>query len=561
MAGGRPAPGWWWAGWLALVAVAAFPLAEALRILIQGSQPVLYGDQALLDLGARRAVQLDQLVGPYSREGFHHPGPAVFYLLAPFVGLFGAGGQGLYLGAVAINAGALIATVGVVWHRCGALAALWAAAALDLYCLCAGVGTFREPWNPYLVVAPMVLFVVLWSAAIAGSRAAVVWALVVGSYLVQTHIATAGFVLPMCAVGLVALVVSGRRGSGSRLAARRGWGLAVGAGATALGVIWLAPVIELWRDRPNNVQLMWRFFASSHPAAPASQAVKLTAAALTIVPFGNRDYVLSFSRGWPEAAAGAALIVGGAAAAVALGLRRRQPMTLALAVSSLMGVVLGAGSLLLTAAPLYPWFAVWLGYVPVVLLVAIGIGLLTPVDGRPGHRWPEHPRWGRWYDWRAGPRAASICVVAVVALAGLTVGSDLRQRPISATTGSGPWPGADAATAGGRAQTVTDTAVLSKAAERVLGPQDRWVGFTIGTSSSWPYVAGIILALDEEGVQSTVSPASWTLYFGPERAPGRVVAGTFELAAASDPAARSPAGGAVIAEIDGQILSYRAASG
>jgi len=42
----------------------------------------MYGDQALLELAARLAAHLDQLAGPYSRAGFHHPGAAILYLLA-----------------------------------------------------------------------------------------------------------------------------------------------------------------------------------------------------------------------------------------------------------------------------------------------------------------------------------------------------------------------------------------------------------------------------------------------------------------------------------------------
>ena len=156
--------------------------------------------------GARRAAQFDQLVGPYSREGFHHPGPAVFYLLSPFVRFLEPTGPGLYLGAIVISGAALAATVAFVWRRLGPLAALWAAVAIDLYCLCLGVGTLREPWNPYLIVAPMVLFVVLWAAAVtrtAGSTDAAIWALVIGSYEIQTHIATGAAVVVMSAIMVV----------------------------------------------------------------------------------------------------------------------------------------------------------------------------------------------------------------------------------------------------------------------------------------------------------------------------------------------------------------------
>ena len=183
-------------------------MVEAVRIVAQRSHVVLDGDQALLELGARRAAHFDQLVGPYSRVGFHQPGPVVFYLLAPFVRILEPSGPGLYLGAIAISGAALIATVAFLWRHLGPVAALWAAIAIDVYCLCLRVGTLREPWNPYLVVAPMVLFVVLWAAAITGSSGAGVWAVVIGSYEIQTHIATAGFVITMWAI-LAAWAVAG----------------------------------------------------------------------------------------------------------------------------------------------------------------------------------------------------------------------------------------------------------------------------------------------------------------------------------------------------------------
>jgi hypothetical protein len=41
--------------------------------------------------GRPPAARFDQLVGPYSREGFRHPGPALFYVLAPFVRVPGLG--------------------------------------------------------------------------------------------------------------------------------------------------------------------------------------------------------------------------------------------------------------------------------------------------------------------------------------------------------------------------------------------------------------------------------------------------------------------------------------
>ena len=99
---------------------------------------------------------------------------------------------------------------------------------------------------------------------------------------------------------------------------------------------------------------------------------------------------------------------------------------------------------------------------------------------------------------------------------------------------------------------------MSRAAESALRPGDRWVGFHIGSDSLWPYVAGMVLELDERGVQSTVDPASWALYFGRERAPGRSVNVAFAVYPAGTP---TPAGSAVLATIDGTVLTYHRLGG
>jgi hypothetical protein len=547
-------------GWVAIAAVAAFPLAEAVRVTMSRSRLTLYGDQALLDLGVRRALQFDQLVGPYSRAGFHQPGPAVFYLLAPFVRMFEPGTAGLYLGAIAVNGAALIATVAILWRRHGPLLALWAAVAIDLFSLCVRVGTLREPWNPYLVVAPMVLFVVLWAESMTGAAGAGLWALVVASYLVQTHVATAGFVVVMSAALLARQAQSWWRRRPRPSPGRTRWTPAGLSGAVALGLIWVAPAVEIGRDQPNNVHLMWDVFTSPPATPPIGQALRVAGDAVTIMPFGYRDYDLALTRSGVELTVGFALIGIGLVVAVGAGWRRRQPASLALSLAAGLGLIVGAISLTRTAGPVYLYFAVWMAFVPLAVLLAIGVAAV----GEPPERDRLEARAPRRHPavWPGRPARSGLAVLlAVTAAAALvTVRSDLRMGPIATTTGSGPWPPGQDATRAGRAQTVRDTAALTEAAAKVLGPADRWVNITIGTGSLWPYAAGMVLGLNEWGVQSTVAPAAWSLYFGHERRPGRPVAAAFDLYAATDVAARRLARGAVVAAVDGAVLTYQRGS-
>ena len=536
----RPSPTW--IGWLSIVAVGAFAVVEALRIVVQHPRMTLYGDQALLELGARRAAHFDQLVGPYSRNGFHHPGPAVLYLLAPFVRLFAGSGPGLYLGATVISGAALVAAVAVIWRRLGPLAAAWAASAIAALCLCLGVGTLREPWNPYLVIAPMILFVVLWAAGVTGSSDCAIWAAVAGSFAVQTHIATTPFVVVLCTVLIVRGLGVRYRAQGSSPAGEGRWTAARAIGLIALTAMWAPPIVELWRDRPNNLQLIWDFFTSPHTSAPLGHALHVAADAMTILPFGNHDYVLQLNRSPAAICVAAVLVALMTVASLRLARGGAQPMARALAASGVVGFVVGTASLTRADGPAYLYLAVWLAFVPLTALLALGAAVVgtgptvTPAAPASRSRLSRTP-------WLAG------CVV-VALLA--TVWADVRTIPIGATTGSGPWPPDMAMTIATKQRTVRNTQALTRAAETVLGPADHRVTFVISSSGVWPYVAGMVLGLDGRGVQSTVAPASWQVYFGHERAPGPPVTIAFSLGFAGT----TPAAGAVIANIDGVVLTY-----
>jgi hypothetical protein len=259
---------------------------------------------------------------------------------------------------------------------------------------------------------------------------------------------------------------------------------------------------------------------------------------------------LTLHRTNTELALAASVMVLGLVVAVTLGVRRRQPLSVALAATAVLGVALGVISLSRTPGPLYLYFAVWLAFVPLSLLLAIGVALLAPGAAYTsrGIRQPGRP----------ARQVLAICLVAAVAAAAFTVQSDLRMGPVKTiASGAGPWPLANAGSAQGRARSLQDTAALTKAALSVLGPEDRWVNFTVGTDALWPYVAGMVLELDERGTQSTVSPAPWQLYFGHERAPGRPVSVQFDLLASADAAAQSSARGKVLAEVDGAVLTYQ----
>src|SRR2546421_667231 len=75
---------------LSLAVVGIPALFAVLRLLVGLHRTFTnYGDDAILETAVRRVVSGTQTLGPYSRFGFHQPGPAYFFLQAPFSWLTG----------------------------------------------------------------------------------------------------------------------------------------------------------------------------------------------------------------------------------------------------------------------------------------------------------------------------------------------------------------------------------------------------------------------------------------------------------------------------------------
>jgi hypothetical protein len=178
-------------------AVVAVPFGIAvIRLLAApGGHVYLPDDLALIDLHTRRALQWKQQLGVFDHNEWNHPGPSYFYLLSVAYRILGSGAKAMFVGATLINAGAALACVGVVRRRASPARALWAAAWLCvLASLLAAVGpgsvAYSEgalgglvsPWNPMVVIFPLVLLLLLCAGAMDRSVLSLVGALVVGSW-------------------------------------------------------------------------------------------------------------------------------------------------------------------------------------------------------------------------------------------------------------------------------------------------------------------------------------------------------------------------------------------
>src|SRR5262249_39968242 len=105
----RPATNPWLGSRTSRIAIAAAAIffGVALVIVARHAPPIREtADGAILELYTLQALKGRLLVGPYSRFGWHHPGPLYFYLQAPWYWASGLRTLGMQAGAFAINAGA-----------------------------------------------------------------------------------------------------------------------------------------------------------------------------------------------------------------------------------------------------------------------------------------------------------------------------------------------------------------------------------------------------------------------------------------------------------------------
>ena len=385
------------------IVLVGLPFAIAIGRFLGTSRHIfLPDDLALIDLNVRGALRWQQQLGPYDRFGWNHPGPVYFYLLSIPARIFGAGARADFVGATAINAVAGMATVGVVGRRAGWRAALWTASVVGVLALVLGstspgASTFSEsalgatvsPWNPDIVIFPLVLFGVLCAAACAGSARHLLGAALVGTFAVQTNIATLPVVAVLFVVATGAAAVAkltrmrqdrhvpdAERSVGGDQARRRLMPALCAVGILLLLLAWLPPILQEVNGHPGNMTLIWRFFREHHPPGTLGSGLWTILAVDGVLLFGLPQE-MTFVLGAPHQHAWLVLwlvlIVG--AGAVALGAVRRSSFAVGLGVASLLGIATAIEAATRIVGPTVGYLVLWEIALPIVGIVGVGVGL------------------------------------------------------------------------------------------------------------------------------------------------------------------------------------------
>lgn len=211
------------------------------------------GDLAMTELVTRDVGSRAVLLGPYSRDGWHHPGPALYYLLVLPYRLLGSASTALAVAALAINGGSVAGMAAIARRRGGVAPMLLTLVGCALVLRSLGPDEVRLAWNPYITVLPYGLLVFLTWALTCRDRWALPVAVFVASFVAQTHIGYVALALPLLVLGTVWLVAA----SWSQ------WRRLVAPGLTAAAiglVMWLPAVIQQLTNQPGNLHVALEWF-------------------------------------------------------------------------------------------------------------------------------------------------------------------------------------------------------------------------------------------------------------------------------------------------------------
>ena len=455
---------------MVLVAVVLLPLAVAAVPILHsiGDGHRTMGDTALLELSIRRLGHDPLLLGPYSRFGWNHLGPAPFAALAPIYWLFGGDSLALVIGALAVNAAAIVGIAVLAWRRGGAPLLAWALVLVALLVRLLGMDAVRDSWNPHLGILPLALTVVLaWSVA-CGSRWALPVAVGVGSAVVQTHLGFGPVVGVLLVGAFVLLLTHVRHGLLTPLLVT----------VVVAAVVWAPTAVEELQDDPGNLSTIRTYLQEERETPGERAGLRIAEAQLGRLPasvvgveLGEDGGLAAGGPGWPAAVSALAL-----AAAAVVAWRRRLPDVLRLVPL----VVLFAGASVFAASNIdgerYAYLVTWITVGGFALWLAVAAALVP---------------------YRRGRGRVPALLVAAALVFGISLGSAGAASDLEV-------PEKDRAAVIAKLVAPLDEVVPAGDCPVLV----RWSG-----DVAWAWGAGVVLALEEDGRDVRVDPR-WQVMFG-----------------------------------------------
>jgi hypothetical protein len=384
---------------VSVVAVELPFVALLVHIVADRPRVFLWGDQAVIDLEAARASGGHELLGPYSRYGWHHLGPIWLVVLGWVRAAAGGTTLGTVYGALLVHAVGACLVVLVARRLAGPVGGMATAGLLVLWYRSFGLERLAYIWNPWAIAIPALLLFLL-CARMATMRTpptlTYLGAVICGSFLVQTHVSTGLLVVALLSAAPVIRFASKWRwppdavtADGAKASGRKAKLMLVGL--LALCAMWAPPAIDQISHSPGNVSMLIRYARTSHQDRGNGLVLRALGTEVRSFPFG-KDIPRRGQDADPGifdrrdinaqlAVVGFTMLVG-ALAIVAY--RRRHAVAFGLAIFELVVIGVEVASIKLAVGPLFPYLVSWMSILVLPAWLAAVVLLLDFVaDGSP----------------------------------------------------------------------------------------------------------------------------------------------------------------------------------
>lgn len=363
---------------VALALLGSWHLLAQLHDALHDAHPTR--DNAIYEINVRRVLEGAQWSGPHS-QGFRHPGPSFFYLLALGYVVAGKTTFSLYAAAQLLTVATILGCALVVSTLAKSpIPALFFVPLLLLEMAYLGDYPLYDFWPPYVLFFCYALLLALSAAVAAGRGSATAPLFVTATLLVQTHVSYAPAVIVALAFAGI-----GRARTGVRLSAtdtrHLGWAVLV----TAL--LWAQPVYaELGRGVGNFQALRHVFFETEARDWPVSRLIDRVSLELSgpwqFALFGDRFIVPEAPKHYAAARWIAAAEVVALLFAWRRARRKDEPFSRALCALCLVSIVVAVWSVRSIRFEVAPHHTAWisiLGFMaPIAALGSVAIGSSKP---------------------------------------------------------------------------------------------------------------------------------------------------------------------------------------
>ncbi len=404
-----------------LIAISTLPLLAAAIVFVLATglpDRCLDIDMSMLELYTLHASHGDQYLGPYSRFGWNHPGPSYFYLMVPLYWLSGESASSLFLTARIINfasfAALALVVIGVS-RKNDRVLAIWTIVVLTIYLGRLGPDLLGNPWNPWIVILPFGTFVFCLAAFSTGRIAFLLPIVLLGSFLLQTHVGMVPCVLALCATSGALLILVLRSGHSQCDRVLTTGNLKWMALSVVLVIVmWILPLVEEIRHNPGNLSKLVGFFRDTTGGNPFFDAFPPLAKQVSWLPlYVLKKMPITVPQFEYDLMAELFTVLQMVLLPLVLGTALRKGLHFRACLAALggLGVLAGMWSVLRIQGDIFPYLISWMSAIGLVNWAVIGTACIEYIDGLLNMS-VTHVR----FRSRAAEMAAAVAIVAMVGL-------------------------------------------------------------------------------------------------------------------------------------------------